>query len=593
MSNVYSSRIGELRRLMAEKGIDATIIIHTDPHHSEYLSPHWQVRKHFSGFSGSAGNLVVTRNEALLWTDSRYFLQATQQLDGSGIILMKDGLPETPSINDYLLEKLATGSTIGVDGMLMTVDEAYEMAHAFAAKNISVRQFDPAEIWTDRPAIPDNPAYIHDEKYAGESAASRMRRVLDNVARSGADSAVICALDEIAWILNLRGSDVACTPVLTSFLFLSADSPTLFVEKNKIPADVALYLAANNVAIRPYGDILPFLEALPASAKVLYNPATTAKIVADALAGRGVAAASPVALIKACKNATQIACLRKALNRDSVALINLMLEIERRLREGETLTEIDVDHLATHFRSQQPMYVDNSFETIAGYREHGAIVHYTADEESNATIRPEGLLLIDSGAQYLDGTTDITRTITLGNTTADERRDFTLVMKGHIALARAIYPEGTVGAQLDALARQFLWAEGKSYLHGTGHGIGFFLGVHEGPHSIRLNYVPTPLQPGMVTSNEPGIYLEGRYGIRCENLVLTVLDRENEFGKFYRFETLTLFPFDLNIFDTSIMTDEEIQWLNDYHARCREELLPLLNPQQSEWLIAHTQPLKR
>lgn len=593
MANKYSSRIDEVRRLMSENNIDAAIIIHTDPHHSEYLAPHWQVRSWLSGFTGSAGNLVITRDEALLWTDSRYFLQAGQQLQGSGISLMKDGLPATPSINDFLLSKLHSGDTIGVDGMLVTVDEAKEMAATFATKNINVKQFDPAQIWTDRPAIPDNPAYLHDEKYSGEPTSCRMRRVLDNVANAGADASVICALDEIAWILNLRGSDVMCSPVLTSFLFLSEHGSTLFVEKNKISARVAAYLTQNGIDIRPYTDILAFLTALPVTEKVLFNPATTAKIIADSIGEKGIAATSPVAIIKACKNDTQISNLRNALKRDSVALINLMMEIERRLRDGESLTEIDIERLATRFRSEQPLYVENSFVTIAGYREHGAIVHYTANEESNATILPEGLLLIDSGAQYLDGTTDITRTITLGNTTPEERRDFTLVMKGHIALARAIFPEGTVGAQLDALARQFLWADGKSYLHGTGHGIGFFLNVHEGPQSIRLNYVPTPLLPGMVTSNEPGIYIENRYGIRCENLVLTVPHLENEFGRFFRFETLTLFPFDLRLFDTSIMTDEEIQWVNNYHARCRKEILPLLNDNQAAWLIAHTRPLTR
>lgn len=592
MANIFSARIGELRKVMEKEGIAATLVIHTDPHHSEYLAPHWQVRRWLSGFTGSAGDLLVTHDDALLWTDSRYFLQAEQQLDGSGIKLMKADIPGTPTINDYLLDNLQKGDKIGVDGMLQTVDEARQMSAVFRPHHIDVVQFDAANLWTDRPALSDDKAFIHSTEFAGETAKSRMYRVMERVNAADADATVICALDEIAWILNLRGSDVKCTPVVTSFLYLEPGNTVIFIDDVKLTDEVRNYLAENDVKISPYNQLLDFLPTLDESVRVLYNPATTAKTVAEAVKNP-VEAESPVALIKACKNPVQIECLRNALNRDSVALINLFMEIERRLDNGEKLTEMDVAELAIEFRARDERYFDESFETIAGYKEHGAIVHYTADENSNATIKPEGLLLVDSGAQYLDGTTDITRTITLGKITDEERRDFTLVMKGHIALARAKFPEGTRGAQLDALARQFLWAEGKSYLHGTGHGVGFFLGVHEGPHSIRLNNAPTPLFPGMVTSNEPGVYIAGKYGIRCENLVLTVEDEENEFGRFYRFETLTLFPFDLNLFDTTIMSDEEIQWVNDYHARCRKVLLPHLNHEQAAWLKAKTEPLKR
>ena len=592
MANVFSTRIGELRKMMEKNGIAAALVIHTDPHHSEYLAPHWQVRRWLSGFTGSAGDLLVTHDNALLWTDSRYFLQAEQQLEGSGIKLMKADIPGTPTINEYLLDNLHEGDKIGVDGMLQTVDEARQMSAVFHPHHIDVVQFDAANLWADRPALSDDKAFIHSTEFAGETAKSRISRVLERVNAAEADATVICALDEIAWILNLRGSDVKCTPVVTSFLYLEPGNTVTFIDDVKLTDEVRNYLAENDVKIAPYNRLLDFLSALDESKRVLYNPSTTAKTVAEAIKNP-VEAESPVALIKACKNPVQIECLRNALNRDSVALINLFMEIERRLNNGEKLTEMDVAELAIEFRSRDERYFDESFETIAGYKEHGAIVHYTADENSNATIKPEGLLLVDSGAQYLDGTTDITRTITLGKTTDEERRDFTLVMKGHIALALAKYPEGTRGAQLDALARQFLWAEGKSYLHGTGHGVGFFLGVHEGPHSIRLNNVPTPLMPGMVTSNEPGVYITRKYGIRCENLVLTVEDEENEFGRFFRFETLTLFPFDLKLFDTSIMTDEEIKWVNDYHARCREVLLPRLNPDQAAWLKAKTEPLKR
>lgn len=595
MANIFTSRIESFRRAMADQGIAASIVVHTDPHHSqEYFAERWQVREWLSGFTGSDGNLVVTANEALLWTDSRYFLQGEIELKDSGIIMMRDGLPSTPPIEDYLLDRLKEGDKLGVDLMLLTRQEADYLRSIFGSKGIELVHFDPIdEIWTDRPGCPATPTYLHDVKYSGETTVSRIERVMANVKNAGAESTIIGALDEIAWILNMRGSDVPSIPVFIAFLYLDhKGGSVLFIDKEKI-ADTASYLKANDISVKPYEDLLKFIGSLPSDAKVAYNPAAVPDIIASTLGNRGIAADSPVALIKACKNPVQINSLREALARDSVALVKTFMEIERRLSDGEELTEMDVAELATKFRSEHPLYREDSFDTICGYKGHGAIVHYFADESSNATIHPEGILLLDSGAQYLDGTTDITRTVTLGNTTAEERRDFTLVMKGHIALARAKFPEGTVGAQLDALARQFLWAEGKSYLHGTGHGVGFFLGVHEGPQSIRLNYVPTPLLPGMVVSNEPGIYLADRYGVRCENLILTVEDEETEFGRFFRFETLTLFPFDLKLFDTSIMTDEEIQWINDYHARCREVLLPRLNPEQAAWLKAKTEPLKR
>lgn len=595
MANVFSTRIGELRKMMEKNGIAATLVIHTDPHHSqEYFAARWQGRKWLSGFTGDDGNLVVTADEARLWTDSRYFLQAEAELDGSGIILMRDGLPTTPSIESYLLETLKEGEKLGVDLMLLTRKEADNLRSVLGCKGIELVHFDPFDkIWTDRPGCPTTPTFLHDVKYSGESTASRIKRVMANVKSSGAESTIIGALDEIAWILNMRGSDVPSIPVFIAFLFLDDNNGSvLFIDKEKI-ATTKHHLEDNGISVKPYEDLLKFIGSLPDNAKVAYNPATIPDIIASKLGSHGIAADSPVALIKACKNPVQIECLRHALNRDSVALVKTFMEIERRLSDGEELTEMDVAELATKFRSEHPFYRGDSFEPISCYKSHAAIVHYIPNKSSNVTIYPEGILLLDSGAHYIDGTTDITRTISLGKATAEERRDFTLVMKGHIALARAKFPEGTVGAQLDVLARQFLWAEGKSYLHGTGHGVGFFLGVHEGPQSIRLNYVPTPLLPGMVVSNEPGIYLADRYGVRCENLILTVEDEETEFGRFFRFETLTLFPFDLKLFDTSIMTDEEIQWINDYHARCREVLLPRLNPEQAAWLKAKTEPLKR
>lgn len=595
MNDTIQQRIAALRDAMAQNGISATIIPQTDPHQSEYIADHWQVRRWLSGFTGSAGSLVVTAGETLLWTDSRYFIQAAAQLDGTGITLMKDGLPETPTIESYLTGSLEAGATVGIDGMLFSISETSKLRTALSARNINLCDtFSPIDsIWRDRPSLPDCKILIHDIKYAGKTASDKISEVLANVSASGADSTFISALDEIAWTLNIRSRDVECNPVATSFLYLSPAGNTLFIDSAKTDEISRSYLADNKVAIAPYTSITDFLGSLPDNEKVLIEPAHTAGAISRVLGQRIVTGASPVTYLKGCKNDTQIQGTRSAMERDGVALVKTFMEIERMLRDGETLTEMGVARLATKFRSQQPLYFDDSFATIAGYRGHGAIVHYSATEETDAELQPEGLLLVDSGAQYLDGTTDITRTVTLGNPTAQERRDFTLVMKGHIALGTTVFPAGTRGAQLDALARQFLWKEGLSYLHGTGHGVGHFLNVHEGPQNIRLNENPATLMPGMITSNEPGLYREGLHGIRCENLVLTVPAFETEFGKFFKFETLTLFPFDLNLFDTSIMTDDEITWVNDYHTMVRNRLLPLLDDAECRWLEEKARPLTR
>ncbi len=416
-------------------------------------------------------------------------------------------------------------------------------------------------------------------------------RSLAEATEQGATSIFIPALDEIAWVLNIRSRDVNCNPVATSFLYLSPAGSTLFIKEEKIDAATRAYLADNGVAVAPYASAYEFLAQLPDNARVLIEAIRTSGRTLDTLGQRAVVGASPVPLMKATKNSTQIAGIRHSMEIDGAALVGAFMEIERMMHSGETLTEMAVSDILTRFRSQQPGYFDESFETIAGYGPHGAIVHYSATPESSSTIEPHGLLLIDSGAQYLTGTTDITRTIALGTPTPQERHDFTLVMKGHIALATAIFPEGTRGGQLDALARQFLWKEGLSYLHGTGHGVGHFLNVHEGPQSIRLNDVPATLVPGMLTSNEPGLYRTGIHGIRCENLVLTTEAFATDFGRFYRFETMTLFPFDRNLFDTAIMTPEEINWVNGYHNEVYNRLLPLLTPEQAEWLRTKTMPL--
>ena len=433
---------------------------------------------------------------------------------------------------------------------------------------------------------------IHDEKYAGMSAKEKLAGILAQARSQKADSVFISPLDEIAWALNVRSRDVKYNPVVTSYLYVSPAGTVLFADPDKFDSDTISYLAKQGVEVKPYDSVKDFVKALPAE-KVLIEEVKTSVAIANLLSERAVAGASPVAMPKAIKNDTQVRGVRDAMVRDGVALVKSLMEIEKTMTDGNTLTELDVDAILRKHRSAQPLYFDESFGTIAGYGPHGAIVHYEPDTESNATIRPEGLLLIDSGAQYLDGTTDITRTIAMGIPTQLEKHDFTLVLKGHIALGAAVFPEGTMGVQLDVLARQYLWKEGLSYLHGTGHGVGHFLNVHEGPQSIRMNYVPTKLMPGMITSNEPGLYREGVHGIRCENLVLTVPAMETEFGKFYKFETLTLFPIDLSLCETEIMTDDEIAWLNAYHDTVREKLTPHLDAEEAAWLAAKTAHLTR
>lgn len=592
--NETATRLAALRAEMKRAGIQAAIIPQADPHMSEYIASHWQARRWLSGFSGSAGTLVVpAEGHARLWTDSRYFLQAAEQLEGTETELMKEGLPGTPSIEAWLAEELPAGAAVGVDAMLMSVGALRGLRTALKARGIRLdTMFDalPA-IWTDRPALPKCAVFVHDEQYAGLSAASKIADALDGARAHGADALFVSALDQVAWLLNIRSRDVRYNPVATAYVYLGPEGNILFIDADKLDADVQAYLKSQGVETRPYTAVKAFIIGLSTQRRVLLDPASTAYGVLEAFGERAVEAMSPIAMPKACKNEVQIAGIREAMKRDGVALVHSLMELESRMAAGETVTEMDVAEILRRKRAEQPLFFDESFGTIAGYGPHGAIVHYEADEKSNATLRPEGLLLIDSGAQYLDGTTDITRTIALGTPTQQERADFTLVMKGHIALAQAVFPEGTCGTQLDALARQYLWQHGLSYLHGTGHGVGHFLNVHEGPQSVRLNYVPAPLTPGMVTSNEPGLYRAGVHGIRCENLVLTVPALDTEFGRFYRFETLTLFPFDTRLFATEMMTEAELAWVNAYNSRVYDALAPMLGKQAREWLESKTQSI--
>lgn len=589
------ARIAAYRKEMAQAGVAAALLPRTDDHLSEYISAHWHIVRYLSGFTGSAATMVITPAEALLWTDSRYFLQAADQLEGTGVTLMKDGLPDTPGFTDWICANLKKGDTLGVNGMLLSIDDTAALRTRLNAAGLKLdTEFDPIDrIWADRPALPADKTFVHELKYAGETAFSRMTRTLAEARKEGAQTMFVAGLDEIAWILNIRSKDVPKNlPVATAFLYLAPEGSVLFIDRAKLTPETEAHLAEAGVKTMPYGDAKRFLEGVPADVTVLLSGNRTPVAFASALEGHYVTAPSPVQMLKAVKNDTQIAGERAAHIRDGIAMVRSIMEIKSITDAGEPLTEIAAADIIEKHRRAMPLFFDLSFDTISGFGPNGAIVHYSPTPESNADVKPGSLLLLDSGGNYLDGTTDITRTIAIGTPTAEMRHDFTLVMKGHIAIATAIYPEGTTGHQLDALARMPLWKEGKSYLHGTGHGVGHFLSVHEGPQSIRLNDTHAPLTPGMITSNEPGLYLTGKYGIRCENLVLTVPYETTEFGRFLAFEPLTVCPFDRTLFDTSIMTADEIKWVNDYHRHVYDTLAAAgLSETERTWLANATAPL--
>ena len=594
MSKETVKNLEALRAQMRQLRVDAVIIPGTDPHQSEYVSDHWKLRNWVSGFTGSNGTAVVTLDQAGLWTDSRYFLQAAAELEGSGFDMHKEDVPGEATIEEWLVENLHDGAVLAVDGYLFSIIKAAQLEELCGRNGLRfASDFNIADrVWTeDRPARPTGKIYIHDEKYAGESASSKIERILAEVENAGAESIFIPSLDEIAWTLNLRGDDVAFTPVFVSYLYLSADERVLFIDDVKVDADVRAYLKSIGVKVRAYDEVKDYLGSISTHETIMLDPAKVSDTLSRALDCMKVYATSPVAMLKAVKNDVQLEGTRRAMERDGAALVRLFMWLEQNAGTGK-YTELDVWDKGIEFRSQSELYRGDSFGMIAGYKEHGAIVHYSASKESASTLAADGLLLIDSGAQYLDGTTDITRTLTLGNPTADEIHDYTLVLKGHLALARAQFPVGTRGSQLDALARIYLWEEGMSYLHGTGHGVGHFLAVHEGPQNIRLNENPTTLQPGMITSDEPGVYKAGKYGIRIENLVLTVPgEHSEEFGNFYRFEVLTLFPYDRSLIDCSMLTAQEIAQINNYHKQVYDRLSPYLNDTEKQWLAEKTQQL--
>ena len=585
MKQSISERIHALR-MWFKPNIQAFIIPSTDPHLSEYVAPHWKSREWISGFTGSAGTVVITEKKAGLWTDSRYFLQAAEQLQGSGIDLYKEMLPETPSITKFLSDELQPGESVGIDGKMFSVEQVESMQAELSAKNIQIVFCpDPMdELWENRPPMPESPAFVYDIKYAGKSCSEKIAAIRTELKKKSAESVMLSALDEIAWTLNLRGNDVHCNPVVVSYLLITEKKAVLFIAPEKVTEEVRNYLEKQQIEIQNYSNTEIYLSDLNSSS-ILMNPAKTNYSVFSSVNPqcRIIRGEAPVALLKAIRNEQEIKGIHAAMQRDGVALVKFLRWLESAVPSG-TETELSIDRKLHAFRATQDLYAGESFDTIAGYKEHGAIVHYSATEESNATLHPKGFLLLDSGAQYLDGTTDITRTIALGELTTEEKTDYTLVLKGHIALAMAVFPSGTRGAQLDVLARMPLWSHKMNFLHGTGHGVGHFLSVHEGPQSIRMNENPIVLQPEMVTSNEPGVYKGGSHGIRTENLTLVCSAGEGLFGEYLKFETITLCPICKKGIIKELLTADEVDWLNNYHQQVYEKLSPKLNEEEKAWL---------
>ncbi len=593
MSKETFPHLEALREEMRRVNVDAVIIPGTDPHQSEYICDHWKFRDWVSGFTGSNGTAVVTLEHAALWTDSRYFLQAGIELADSGFEMMKENMGNDPTIHEWLQQVLEEDSVIAIDGRLYNAQEANRLER-FCGENgfMLATEFYPADkIWQDRPARPSEPAYVHDVQYAGEEASEKIERLLTVLDNNDATGMLVTALDDIAWLLNLRGNDVAFTPVVIAFAYISRKEKVLFIDDNKVTDEVRRHLKACDIKTRDYDDVERYLERVSEHEVVLIDPNRVSDTLANALQCQKVYYRSPITDLKCIKNEVQIEGFRHAMERDGAALVRLFKWIEETAPSG-MINEVDVWNKGKEFRAQQDLYREDSFAMICGYKEHGAIVHYEATDESASTLHGEGILLVDSGAQYLDGTTDITRTITLGNPTAQEKHDFTLVLKGHLALQRAKFPVGTTGCQLDVLARMPLWQEAMTYGHGTGHGVGHFLGCHEGPQSIRTNLVDVKLAPGMVTSNEPGLYKTGEYGIRTENLLLVVeAEKTEDFGNFLTFEPLTLYPYDLELIDRTMLTSEEVAQINDYHRMVRDRISPLLNADEAAWLAAKTKEI--
>ena len=593
MRNDVNCRVAALRLWMREKGIDAFIFPSTDPHNGEYVPDHWKGREWISGFDGSAGTAVVTAEKAALWTDSRYFIAAEEQLRGTPFVLMRERIAGTPSVAQWLTDVLGTGShCVGLDGMVWAAASVEGLRQELRPLGdfSLVTDFDPLDdIWTDRPAIPQHPIVVHPMEFAGESASSKLSRVRESALALHADAVLVTALDDIAWTLNLRGTDVHCNPVFVAYLLVTQDDAVLFTDAAKVTAEVSGYLREVGVATAGYDQVVNALASLR-KGSILLDPMVVNHRLFGAAGCEVVTASSPIPTMKAVKNEIEMNGYRHAMERDGVAMVKFLCWLEKAIKRGGE-SEVSIDRKLTALRAEQEGYRGLSFDTIAGYAAHGAIVHYEATEESDAPLLPDGLLLLDSGAQYVDGTTDITRTIALGPVNECQQKVYTLVLKGHIRLQMLKFPDGACGSQLDAIARSPLWEEGLNFLHGTGHGVGSFLNVHEGPHQIRKEWKPAPLHAGMTVTDEPGIYVEGEFGVRIENTLLITPYRTTAFGSFLQFEPLTLCPIDTMPIIRELLSDEERTWLNNYHRMVAERLSPHLEGEELQWLRKATREI--
>ena len=585
--NEIPERLSALRKFMESKNINVFVIPSTDPHLSEYPAAAWESRKWISGFTGSAGTIVVTLKEAGLFTDSRYFLQGKTELANTGIDLFKMGLPETPEMIDWIIEQAGENGKVGIDGLVYAASDAKMLENRLKRKRIElVTQYDPfAEIWKDRPEVPKNEIFTLPEDITGESAKSKIKRIVAAMKKEDAEGMLMVTLDAIAWTFNIRGNDVDFNPVAVAYAYISEKETVLFINPEKLNKEVSENLKQQGVTLAAYDKIFDYVSNLPANTSVLVtgNKINLKLLQTIPASCTIIDVPSPADMMKSTKNETELKGFRNAMLKDGLALVKFYMWMENAVPTFD-VTEVTIEEKLREYRSEQPLYFGESFNTIAGYAGNGAIVHYHATPESHSVVEPKGLMLIDSGAQFMDGTTDITRTLAVGELTDQMKKDYTYVLKGHIAIATAIYPQGTRGSQLDVLARKALWDNCLHYSHGTGHGIGHFLNVHEGPQNIRLEENPVTLQPGMVTSNEPGLYRADEYGIRIENLIVTQPYNTNEFGTFYNFETITLCPIDTTPIDRELMTQQEIDWLNNYHTMVFDKLSPHLNEEEKAWL---------
>lgn len=594
--NEIELRLARLRELMKREHLSAFIFPSTDAHQSEYVADHWRGREWISGFNGSAGTAVVTMKSAALWTDSRYFLAAEEQLEDTEYQLMRLKMEGTPTIAEWLGKELQNVQSpeVGLDGMVNSYNYVKDLIYSLRKLGgITLRtNLDPLEqIWENRPSLPANPVEIQPLEYAGETLASKVARIRKSLRELHADGMLVSALDDIAWTLNLRGTDVHCNPVFVSYLLIESDKVSLFVDDNKLSPEVKQYLQDNQVSLYNYNKVEKCLESYSEYNILLDGDETSYYLWKTVKCQEIVAAGSPIPAMKAVKNKAEIEGYRSAMLKDGVAMVKFLKWLKPAVEAGGQ-TEISIDEKLTSLRAEQKLFRDISFDTIAGYAQHGAIVHYEATPETDVVLKPEGLILIDSGAQYQDGTTDITRTIALGAVSAEMKHIYTLVLKAHIQLELVKFPDGASGTQLDAVGRECMWREGYNFLHGTGHGVGSYLCVHEGPHQIRMEWMPTPLRAGMTLTDEPGLYLAGKFGVRIENTVLISDYMSTEFGKFLQIEPLTLCPIDTTPIDVDMLLPEEIDWLNAYHHSVYEKLSPFLDEEEKIWLENATKPIK-